>query len=263
MRRSASLLLVLAALLAACSYQPFIGGDPSVPPSVNPDEPVEHRAGESWPAAERRRVRPRDAQPGRRRRPSDRRSTTTPSVPTVERSSSTTGAAPRPASACRRSTSAPILDGSHRHDRVRGHAPRCGRRCLHHGGAPEVHGRDPWTRPSWSMPPSPTPRPASRSSRPTRRRSTSRSASRTRSRWRSPATTSAATARPSPSTSTAASPSATAWPAPRSTPASSHGRSASARGTSPGAEVCIEIALAKAFVFTLDSQLIRDGSLTG
>jgi hypothetical protein len=40
MRRSVPLLLVLAALLAACSYQPFIGGDPSVPPSVNPDEPV-------------------------------------------------------------------------------------------------------------------------------------------------------------------------------------------------------------------------------
>jgi hypothetical protein len=34
-------------------------------------------------------------------------------------------------------------------------------------------------------------------------------------------------------------------------------------GHIPGAEVCIEIALAKAFVFTLDSQLIRDGSLTG
>jgi hypothetical protein len=40
MRRSASLLLALAALLAACSYQPFIGGDPSVPPSASPDEPV-------------------------------------------------------------------------------------------------------------------------------------------------------------------------------------------------------------------------------
>jgi hypothetical protein len=39
MRRSALLPLVLAAL-AACSYQPFIGGDPSVLPSVSPDEPV-------------------------------------------------------------------------------------------------------------------------------------------------------------------------------------------------------------------------------
>ena len=34
-------------------------------------------------------------------------------------------------------------------------------------------------------------------------------------------------------------------------------------GRLPGAEVCIEIALAKALVFTLDSQPIRDGSLTG
>ena len=34
-------------------------------------------------------------------------------------------------------------------------------------------------------------------------------------------------------------------------------------GHIPSAEVCIEIALAKAFVFRLDTQLIRDGSLTG
>ncbi len=40
MRRSACLLLTGGVLLTACSYQPFIGGDPSVPPSVDPDSPV-------------------------------------------------------------------------------------------------------------------------------------------------------------------------------------------------------------------------------
>jgi hypothetical protein len=40
MRRSASLLLVIGALLAACSYQPFIGGDPTASPSGDLDEPV-------------------------------------------------------------------------------------------------------------------------------------------------------------------------------------------------------------------------------
>lgn len=34
-------------------------------------------------------------------------------------------------------------------------------------------------------------------------------------------------------------------------------------GHIPGAEVCIEIAVAKDFVFRLDDQLLRDGSLTG
>ena len=34
-------------------------------------------------------------------------------------------------------------------------------------------------------------------------------------------------------------------------------------GRIPGAEVCIEIAVAKAFVFPLDAQLLRDGSVTG
>jgi hypothetical protein len=33
-------------------------------------------------------------------------------------------------------------------------------------------------------------------------------------------------------------------------------------GHLPGAEVCIEIALAKAYVFELETQLLRDGSLT-
>lgn len=45
MRRPAFLLLVLAALLPACSYQPFIGGDPS----VNPDEPVSTQPGSPGP----------------------------------------------------------------------------------------------------------------------------------------------------------------------------------------------------------------------
>jgi hypothetical protein len=34
-------------------------------------------------------------------------------------------------------------------------------------------------------------------------------------------------------------------------------------GHVPGAEVCIELAVAKAIVVTLDQQLLRDGSVTG
>jgi hypothetical protein len=40
MRRSASLLVSVGVLLVACSYQPFVGGNPSVPPSVDPESPV-------------------------------------------------------------------------------------------------------------------------------------------------------------------------------------------------------------------------------
>jgi hypothetical protein len=42
MRRSATLFVSVGVLLAACSYQPFIGGNPSAPPSVDPESPVFH-----------------------------------------------------------------------------------------------------------------------------------------------------------------------------------------------------------------------------
>jgi hypothetical protein len=50
MRRSAYLLLIVGALLlAACSYQPFIGGDPSASPSVDLDAPVATEPGGQEP----------------------------------------------------------------------------------------------------------------------------------------------------------------------------------------------------------------------
>lgn len=50
MRRSASLLVLVGVLLTACSYQPFIGDDPSVPPSRNPESPVVGEPGSPGPS---------------------------------------------------------------------------------------------------------------------------------------------------------------------------------------------------------------------
>jgi hypothetical protein len=45
------LFALIGLLLVACSYRPFVcGGDPSVPPSVNPDEPVATDPGSQPPA---------------------------------------------------------------------------------------------------------------------------------------------------------------------------------------------------------------------
>jgi hypothetical protein len=49
MRRPALLLLIVGALLAACSYQPFIGGDPSAPASADPESPVGTEPGSHEP----------------------------------------------------------------------------------------------------------------------------------------------------------------------------------------------------------------------
>jgi hypothetical protein len=42
MRHAAVPLALVGVLLTACSYQPFVGGDPSIPPSGNPESPVGH-----------------------------------------------------------------------------------------------------------------------------------------------------------------------------------------------------------------------------
>ncbi len=255
---------MLAALLAACSYQPFIGGDPErLRPAPIPDAPVGTEPGSPGAAAERGRVRTRDA---------ESRTSSMPIRPRIDHYAIGPdgrtvvvyfwGGTPgllRPPEGGRQHRSI----RHHGPDRLRGHPPRRGRPCVHHGSAAEVHGRHPGRGHRRRCRPARRAGRRARSSRPTRRRWTSWPASRTRSRWRSPATTSAATARPSPSTSPAAFPSATAWPAPRSTPSERPWTVSISEGHIPGAEVCIEIALAKAFVFTLDTQLIRDGSLTG
>jgi hypothetical protein len=50
MRRSVLLLAVAGILMAACSYRPFVGGDPSVPPSDDPEAPVATAPGSDVPA---------------------------------------------------------------------------------------------------------------------------------------------------------------------------------------------------------------------
>jgi hypothetical protein len=50
MRRPVLLLAVAGILLAACSYRPFVGGDPSVPPSDDPEAPVATAPGSDVPA---------------------------------------------------------------------------------------------------------------------------------------------------------------------------------------------------------------------
>jgi hypothetical protein len=48
--RPALLLMAAGFLLAACSYQPFVGGDPSRPPSADPNSPVATNPGSPVPA---------------------------------------------------------------------------------------------------------------------------------------------------------------------------------------------------------------------
>jgi hypothetical protein len=49
MRRFVTLLVAVGILLAACSYQPFIGGDPSVTPSPGPESPTATHPGSPGP----------------------------------------------------------------------------------------------------------------------------------------------------------------------------------------------------------------------
>jgi hypothetical protein len=50
MRRPATPLLVVGLLLAACAYQPFVGGDPNARPSSDPESPVATAPGSPGPA---------------------------------------------------------------------------------------------------------------------------------------------------------------------------------------------------------------------
>lgn len=50
MRRAALLLIAIGALLAACAYEPFVGGDPTAPPSGDPESPVATEPGSQEPA---------------------------------------------------------------------------------------------------------------------------------------------------------------------------------------------------------------------
>jgi hypothetical protein len=50
MRRPATLLVAVGILLAACSYQPLVGGNPTTVPSTDPDSPVATDPGSLTPA---------------------------------------------------------------------------------------------------------------------------------------------------------------------------------------------------------------------